>query len=286
MPTPPKASKFHAQLSVVAARTGLVAGEASTIGISFQMKGKWHVYWPGQNDSGIPPEGKLTALIDGKELDGVTFGDWEWPAPYRHVVGGEVLDHVYYERLTIVVPVTIPASAVGKTVTIKADMNWLVCDEACVLEKGSAELTLPVVASADKDSLRPGPGKEHLDQSMSKMPKPLASLSAEMRPQARRVDDVVELRFPDTRQLAFMPHDQGVRVTNALGEGEVSGDTLKIEIDPDEPGSSPESTKEPRLKGVANVMWRLHTVPTPFQIDVPLSALSDQWKPVPADASK
>lgn len=261
---PMQTKALHAQPELIAPQSGLIAGQLNTIAITFVMKDKWHVYWPGQNETGMPPEGKLTATIDGQSAEGLEFGEWKWPTPYRHVLPGDILDYVYHQRLTIPLTVSPPESAAGKSLTIEADLRWLVCDEACVLEHSAIKLTLPVISSSQADSLKPGPNKRHIDEALLKVPKPISKLvegRSDKPPSIKLEGDTVVIQVPGAKQLAFLPLAEGVRVSNALKAGEVESDTIRIELDrSDDPDKA-------NLRGVLQVLWGPHTVVQSYEID-------------------
>lgn len=261
---PRDGSGLNAEPSLISENTALVAGRPGIIAITFALHDKWHLYWPGQNDTGMAPQGRLSASIDGAEAEGFEFGAWQWPSPKRYVLPGDILDYVYWSRVTLLVPVTPPESAIGRTVTFAADLEWLVCDEACVLEKKRVELSLPVVSEDDNAQLRPTAGKRHIDEARQTLPRPFApleSMPTDTRPVVSASGDVVTIRFPGARELHFLPHADGVRISNALSGGKVEGDTIRIELDrADDP-------EKKNVKGVLQVLWRLHTVPTSYDIE-------------------
>ncbi len=112
---------------LVSESAGLVAGATNNIALTFDIDEGWHVYWPGQNDTGFAPSLELTLP------EGWTASDIQWPAPHRHVSPGGILDHVYEDgEATFIIPITVPSDAEVGPVTITADAEWLVCREACI----------------------------------------------------------------------------------------------------------------------------------------------------------
>lgn len=261
----PEARTLNARPRLVAERESLVAGQTADIAITWSIKDKWHLYWTGQNDTGMAPSGKLTALIDGKPTDGVVFGAWKWPAPQRYVLPGDILDYVYFNRLTVLVPVTVSESLAGKAVLIKADLEWLVCDEACVLEKEAVELSIPVVASAEAQGVKHSADRTIFRDAQAGAPRPLAQAMqrpASEQPVISGNRESVTIKWPEAMTIAFLPHGDGVRVSNALSGGAVTGDTIRLELDR---GSEP--GKE-RLRGLLQVAFKLHTVPSTYEVDL------------------
>ena len=105
----------------------LVAGATNNIALTFDIDEGWHVYWPGQNDTGFAPTVELT-LPEGWEA-----GEIQWPAPHRYIAPGNILDHIYEDgEATFIIPITIPKDANPGAVRLTADLEWLVCREACI----------------------------------------------------------------------------------------------------------------------------------------------------------
>lgn len=124
---------------LISERVRLVPGQEAWLGVTFEIRPKWHLYWNGLNETGGPPEVALTLPA------GFTAGKIVWPAPMRHVLGGDILDHIYEKRVTLLIPVRVPASAEpGSTARFQAALTWMVCEEVCVLGETSVSLGLPV----------------------------------------------------------------------------------------------------------------------------------------------
>lgn len=129
----------HARARLISEHAFAIPGETLALGVTFDIDQGWHLYWDGCNDSGFPIDIKLT-LPDGWIAGGV-----QWPAPDRRYAapGGLVLDHIYERRVTLIVPVQVPESAESSAgVNIAADVEWLVCKDACI--PGFAELSVAI----------------------------------------------------------------------------------------------------------------------------------------------
>lgn len=138
----------HSQARLIVEHAGVRAGGTVMLGIHMTIEPGWHTYWNGRSDSGTP----LTA--DFELPAGWALGapdEWQWPTPARHVGEGDILDHIYEEAVTILVPLKAPEGAkVGETVRIKGKAEWLVCKEACVFEDGTLEASVAVVGEKDE----------------------------------------------------------------------------------------------------------------------------------------
>ena len=140
---PAKGAKASLALDVSA----LKPGSTATLAIVFDIAPKWHIYWDGINDSGQPPK-----IVEKKLPEGVTLGDIRWPAPARHVLAGDIVDHVYETRVVLLVPVTLAKSAkVGEKLAIELSLQWMECANECRMGTATLETSL-LVAEATKAS--------------------------------------------------------------------------------------------------------------------------------------
>jgi len=121
-----------------------VAGVPATGGTIYlalhqKMQEGWHTYWINPGESGEP------TTIAWTLPQGFTAGDIKWPYPER-IPFGELANYGYSKEVLLRTAITVPAGLkVGDTVTFKADAAWLVCKDICIPEKGTLDLTLPVV---------------------------------------------------------------------------------------------------------------------------------------------
>jgi thiol:disulfide interchange protein DsbD len=115
-------------------------GEPFWVALRQTMKPKWHTYWKNPGDSGLPTEIAWT-LPAGAKADPIV-----WPTPTLIDVGG-VINYGFKDDILLLVRITPPADLAG-SLTLKADANWLVCDDVCIPEEGKLALDLPVGAAA------------------------------------------------------------------------------------------------------------------------------------------
>jgi len=130
---------------VVAERATAAPGGAVRLAMVFDIDPGWHLYWRNPGDTGVPP------TIDLTLPEGVEAGAFRWPAPERYIhAGGELLDYIHEDRLTLVAPLHIDADIEpGTTLTIKADVEFLVCREACIPGWSAESVTL-IVGEAEE----------------------------------------------------------------------------------------------------------------------------------------
>jgi len=115
-------------------------GEAFWVALRQTIKPHWHTYWKNPGDSGLPTEINWT-LPRGAKADPIV-----WPAPTLIDVGG-VINYGFTDDILLLVKITPPPDLAG-TLALKADANWLVCEDVCIPEEGTFALDLPVGTTA------------------------------------------------------------------------------------------------------------------------------------------
>jgi len=128
----------------------LVAGSRSGAvllgGIAFQLQPGWKTYWRSPGDSGVPPR------FDFSKSDNVEAVTIMWPAPLKFDDGAG--GHSIGYRDQVVLPLRIVAKAADKPVTLRAEINYAVCEKLCIPVEASTELGFNSVASTEDANLR------------------------------------------------------------------------------------------------------------------------------------
>lgn len=247
-------SEEHARVRLVSERTALVPGTTAMLGFAFDIDPGWHLYWNGRNDSGFPPEAKLT-LPPGLEA-----GELQWPAPQRHVAPGDILDHIYEKRVTLLLPVRVsPDARPGERLRVRASLDWLVCEEACLPGSGEAELTLPVVETTAEAS--PSADARLFEEARARLPRPrgeqpdVGPLSMALTGGASGAK--FEARAENAEWMAFYPAEECSPATRAIAECEVKGNRLVVSLD---------GGDEARAVGVLEVRIRGRASPLFYEV--------------------
>lgn len=198
----------HVKARMVSETLSFAPGKRTWLAFHFEIEKDWHMYWRGQNDSGMPPQ------IDLKLPEGYKTDTAQWPAPKRHTLPGDLLDYVYYDTLTVLVPIDVPESARGGTeATITARVEWMVCQEVCVLEESEFTLTLPVRNASPSVEIDPAQSNLFAD-SRARMPRPLPTDKSVVK--IEWSETTVTIDVPGATQLTFFPDEDGVEVESAL----------------------------------------------------------------------
>lgn len=210
---------------LIAEPAGLEPGKTTWIGVHFEIEPQWHIYWNGLNDTGFEP--KVTWTLP----EGLSAGEMLWPAPKRKVASGFILDHIYEDRVTLLVPIAVAADfAAQGPVELKAKLEWLVCQEACIPEEAEVKIALPVGAAK-------APGADEaklLAASRERMPRPIAELLKETKNrldvEIAGEDAGVLIEVPGAKALRYYPLNGGSALKDPIDGAEADGPVLKIAV--------------------------------------------------------
>lgn len=139
-------------------------GRPLLVGLHFQMRDHWHIYWTNPGDSGVPPQ------VRWQLPPGFQAGGLQWPVPER-LGSGSVIDYGYQGSVVLPVEIQTPSATLrdGDRITFAVEVTWLACKERCVPGKASLTLTLPVRAA-------PGPvsrTRALFQEAVQRLPKPM-----------------------------------------------------------------------------------------------------------------
>jgi DsbC/DsbD-like thiol-disulfide interchange protein len=131
--------------SAVRLLAGSRSGAVLLGGIAFQLQPGWKTYWRTPGDSGVPPRFDFSK---SENIEAVTI---LWPAPskFDDGAGGHSLGY----KNQIVLPLRIVAKNADKPVTLRADINYAVCEKLCIPVEAIAELSFASVASTEDSAL-------------------------------------------------------------------------------------------------------------------------------------
>jgi len=149
------------QASFIAEHAAVTPGGKVTVALRELIREKWHTYWVNPGDSGAP------TVINWQLPEGWTAAAPQFPYPERIPVG-PLMNFGYENEVVLLSEITAPANATpGQTVTLEADVMWLVCSDVCIPEETHLSLPLPVAADAPPPS---GENAELFAAARSKLP--------------------------------------------------------------------------------------------------------------------
>jgi DsbC/DsbD-like thiol-disulfide interchange protein len=131
--------------SAVRLLAGSRSGAVLLGGIAFQLQPGWHTYWRNPGDSGVPPR------IDFSKSENIEAVTVLWPAPMKFADGAGGTSMGYQKQ--VVLPLRIVAKNADKPVTLRADINYAVCEKLCIPVEAKAELAFTSVASTEDSAL-------------------------------------------------------------------------------------------------------------------------------------
>jgi len=113
--------------------------------VAVQLDPGWKTYWRTPGDSGVPPR------FDFSKSDNVEAVTVLWPAPTKFDDGGGGFSLGYHDQ--VVLPLRIVPKVNDKPVTLRANINYAVCEKICIPVEASTELTFASVASTEDSVL-------------------------------------------------------------------------------------------------------------------------------------
>ena len=131
--------------SAVRLLAGSRSGAVLLGGIAFQLQPGWKTYWRTPGDSGVPPR------FDFSKSENVEAVTVLWPAPMKFDDGAG--GHSMGYKGQIVLPLRIVAKNTDRPVTLRADINYAVCEKLCIPVEANAELAFTSVASTEDSAL-------------------------------------------------------------------------------------------------------------------------------------
>src|ERR1700730_7751148 len=131
--------------SAVRLLAGSRSGAVLLGGIALQLRRGWKPYWRTPGDSGVPPRFDFSK---SENIDAVTV---MWPAPTKFDDGAGGYSLGYHDQ--IVLPLRIVAKNSDKPVTLRAEINYAVCEKICIPVEANAELAFTSVASTEDRAL-------------------------------------------------------------------------------------------------------------------------------------
>src|ERR1700674_4694872 len=132
----------HSAVRLIA---GSRSGSVLLGGIAIQLDPGWKTYWRTSGDSGVPPR------FDFSKSDNVEAVTVLWPAPTKFDDGAGGFSLGYHDQ--VLLPLRIVPKINDKPVTLRANINYAVCEKICIPVEASTELTFASVASTEDSVL-------------------------------------------------------------------------------------------------------------------------------------
>jgi DsbC/DsbD-like thiol-disulfide interchange protein len=143
--------------------------ESLSAGIEIKMQPGWHTYWRYPGDSGVPPRFSFAGS------DNLASAMVLFPAP--HAFTDEAGTTIGYNG-NVILPVRVVPRQKDKPVTLRAKIDYAVCEKLCVPAEARLELTLDRTSGADNAALA---------AAEARVPQPVSAAAAGLT--ARRATD-------------------------------------------------------------------------------------------------
>ena len=137
----------HVEAQLVTEKAAARPGSGFVVGLRLRMEPQWHTYWKNPGDSGLPTKIKWTLPAGWKA------GEIQWPYPQKLPVG-PLMNYGYEDEVILLTEISVPPDAAAGKADIKADVEWLVCKDICIPEKGALDLSIPVANASPADDPR------------------------------------------------------------------------------------------------------------------------------------
>src|SRR6516164_5131465 len=217
--------------SAVRLLAGSRSGAVLLGGIAFQLQPGWKTYWRTPGDSGVPPR------FDFSKSENVEAVTVLWPAPRKFDDGGGGHSIGYHDQ--IVLPLRIVVKNADKPVTLRAEINYAVCEKLCIPVEASAELGFNSVASTEDAALFAALDTVPKPANIGD-PNPLTIRDVKRDGPTRVVVDVVA---PDTREINLFVEgptpDWSLPIPAPVEHGPPGVKRFAFELDGLPPGTKP-----------------------------------------------
>jgi DsbC/DsbD-like thiol-disulfide interchange protein len=218
--------------SAVRLLAGSRSGAVLLGGIAFQLQPGWKTYWRTPGDSGVPPRFDFSK---SENIEAVTV---LWPAPtkFDDGAGGHSLGY----RNQIVLPLRIVAKNPDKPVTLRAEINYAVCEKLCIPIEASTELSINSVASTEDSALFAALDTVPKPANVGD-PNPLTIRDVKREGKSKVLVDVVTPDAKDVNLFVEGPTpDWSLPVPQLLEHGPPGVKRFAFELDGLPPGANPE----------------------------------------------
>jgi DsbC/DsbD-like thiol-disulfide interchange protein len=130
----------HSAMRLVAGTAGGADRTSMRAGIELRLAAGWKTYWRYPGDSGVPPR------FDFSKSTNVKSVTVRWPAPHRF--SDESGASIGYKD-GVLLPLEIVPANPRQPITLRATVEYAICEKLCVPAAGSAALGLGGASSFD-----------------------------------------------------------------------------------------------------------------------------------------
>ncbi|GAB4364854.1 MAG: protein-disulfide reductase DsbD family protein [Kiloniellaceae bacterium] len=129
----PWAAEEQARLRLVSAVQS-VGGDSLDLGLEFDLQPGWKIYWRSPGDAGLPPS------VDWSGSRNLAQAEIRWPVPHRFSLFG--LETFGYGG-QVVLPVAARVEDPAAPLSLRAKVDYLICEDICIPYTADLSLDLP-----------------------------------------------------------------------------------------------------------------------------------------------
>jgi DsbC/DsbD-like thiol-disulfide interchange protein len=245
----PDFGERHLSATLRSSHQTLSAGDQFFLALDLNIDEGWHTYWDGMSDTGYAP-----TINFETNTESLSFGAPVWPTPERYIAPGSILDHIYEDKITVLIPVKVEqAGSAPLHTVITASVEYLICKEYCLPESVKATTAIAVASMTD-----PKPDQSILSIA-KELPKDLIDYDIQWSSKQ------ATLIIPGATHYRFFPNDECTQPAELIKQGDVESDSLTITFD----RSYDEPSDPIRLSGRLSIRtsgeWRHYNIDTEHQ---------------------
>lgn len=148
------------QIKLIPENQSFARDLSARLGVQFQIKKGWHIYWLNPGESGLPPR------ITWRPVPGLEFQETHWPFPELFQTE-QIQNFGYSETATAIQTFRVQKNFSGSHFDLHGDIEWLACQEICIPGKAEINQTFEVRPKGVVDIK----AKSLLDEANAKLPR-------------------------------------------------------------------------------------------------------------------
>jgi DsbC/DsbD-like thiol-disulfide interchange protein len=229
-------------IAVIPSATDPTPGQTHHLGVRFNIAPQWHIYYPGQNATGVPPKITLKVTSAQSPAAKFTIGEPIYPAPKRYGEDVELLDYVYEGSPIVLYPIFVPDGVKGP-LKVEWAAEYTVCNDICLTGKAAGTLEWGGMSSADWTAR----DQEQVTKAIANQPSKDWELSLKVQwfPNRTLAISSLDDRLSATRRITFFPHEDGLELADGLKNGTTTFGKLMLRFLP---------KGGPNVKGIVTIV--------------------------------
>lgn len=215
----------NAEVELISEQSSVTPGESFWIGVRMDIRDGWYVYYRNPGDSGQP------MMVNWTHGEDFNISGINWPYPKWKDVSGGLTSYAYQDSILYMMEAVAPDDLQpGSDITLKAETEWLICDDICIPEFADLELTLPVEETSQMDEN----WLPYFSETRQKLPADLdfwqatADVDGDTATLTLTTD---AFELPDYSNVIYFANKEGEIENGADQPFSVEGNTLTIELE-------------------------------------------------------